>query len=186
VLAYEPQTIMPNGLWYKDRRWVNVFPGNATFTANTFNYIDPRTSFFTFAHSASPAMAINMENVGAKYPVTFVDANGDFLLGSNNYKLNLPKGIPAALFWSVTVYDSLTGSGLDNGQPFPSINTMDKPPANADGSTDIYFGPSSPGEGRNWLKTLPDKGFFVIVRLYGPTKAFFDQSWKPSDIEKVK
>ena len=31
-----------------------------------------------------------------------------------------------------------------------------------------------------------DKGFFVILRLYGPTKAFFDQSWKPSDIEKVK
>ena len=118
--------------------------------------------------------------------MTFVDANGDFLLGANNYKLNLPKSIPAALFWSVTVYDPVTGSGLDNGQAFPSINTMDKPATNPDGSTDIYFGPSSPGEGRNWLKTLPDKGFFVILRLYGPTKAFFDQSWKPSDIEKVK
>ena len=131
-------------------------------------------------------MAVNMENVGAKYPVTFVDANGDFLLGANNDKLSLPKGIPAALFWSVTVYDPVTGSGLDNGQAFPSINTMDKPATTPDGSTDIYFGPTSPGQGRNWLKTLPDKGFFVILRLYGPTKAFFDQSWKPSDIEKMK
>jgi hypothetical protein len=26
----------------------------------------------------------------------------------------------------------------------------------------------------------------VILRLYAPTKAFFDQSWKPSDIEKLK
>jgi len=25
----------------------------------------------------------------------------------------------------------------------------------------------------------------VILRIYGPTKAFFDQSWKPGDIEKV-
>ena len=36
---------------------------------------------------------------------------------------------------------------------------MDKPVANADGSTDIYFGPASPGEGKNWLRTLPNKGF---------------------------
>jgi hypothetical protein len=26
----------------------------------------------------------------------------------------------------------------------------------------------------------------VIFRLYGPTTAFFDKSWKPSDIEKIK
>jgi hypothetical protein len=33
---------------------------------------------------------------------------------------------------------------------------------------------------------VPSKGYFVILRLYGPTKAFFDKSWKPGDIEKVK
>ena len=53
AIAYQPQTIVPNGAWYEDRRWLNVFPGNATFTADTFNYIDPRTGFFTFAYSAS-------------------------------------------------------------------------------------------------------------------------------------
>jgi len=185
ALAYEPQTIVPNGLWYTDRRWLNVFPGNATFTADTFNFIDPRTGFFTNAYSASPGMAVTMVKVGAKYPATFVDADGDFLSGSQSYRLKLPKGTPAALFWSVTVYDSITASGLDNGQPFPSINTMDQPSANADGSTDIYFGPDSPGDGKNWLRTLPDKGFFVILRIYGPTQAFFDKKWKPSDIEKL-
>ena len=102
AIAYEPQTIVSNGTWYKDRRWLNVFPGNATFTADTFNFIDPRTGFFTNAYSASPGMAANMVNVGAKYPATFVDADGEFLSGSKSYKLNLPKGIPAALFWSVT------------------------------------------------------------------------------------
>jgi hypothetical protein len=186
AVSYEPQTIVPNGLWYPDRHWLNVFPGNATFTADTFNYIDPRTGFFTNAYSTSPGMAVNMENVGAKYPATFVDASGAFLSGDKSYKLNLPKGIPAALFWSVTVYDSMTAAQVQNGQPFASINTMDRPPMNADGSTDVYLGPQSPGEGKNWIKTLPGEGFFVILRIYGPTKTFFDKSWKPSDIELVK
>jgi hypothetical protein len=185
AVSYEPQSIVPNGLWYPDRHWLNVFPGNATFTADSFNYIDPRTGFFTNAYSASPGMAINMENVGAKYPATFVDASGAFLSGSKSYKLDLPKGIPAALFWSVTVYDSMTATQLQNGQPFASINTMDKPPANPDGSTEIFLGPQSPGQGKNWIRTVPDKGFFVILRLYGPTRHFFDKSWKPSDITQI-
>ena len=92
---------------------------------------------------------------------------------------------PGALFWSVTVYDPVTGSGLDNGQLFPSINITDKPPVNSDGSTDVYFGPNSPGEGKNWLRTLPAQGFFVIVSIYGPTQALFDKTWKPSDIQKT-
>jgi hypothetical protein len=186
VVAYTPSSLVSNGLWYPDRHWINVFPGNATFTASSFNYLDARTGFFTYAYSASPGMAVSMEKVGAKYPATFVDADGDFLNGGRAYKLHLPANIPAAIFWSATVYDPITGSGLDNGQPFPSLNTMDRPVQNADGSTDLYFGPDSPGTARNWLRTIPDKGFFVILRLYGPTKAFFDRSWKPSDLEKVK
>ena len=63
---------------------------------------------------------------------------------------------------------------------------MDKPAQNADGSFDIYFGPKSPGAGKNWLATLPDKGFFVIFRLYGPKPAFYDQTWSLPDIEKMK
>lgn len=166
------------------QREMNVFPGNADFTADTFNFIDPRTGFFTNAFTASPGMALSMEKVGAKYPTTFVDADGKFLNGSNSYKVNLPRDIPAALFWSLTIYDSANASQVDNGQPFPSINSMDKPQANQDGSVDVYFGPDSPGEGNNWIKTLPDKGYFVILRLYGPTKTFFDKTWKPSDLER--
>jgi hypothetical protein len=130
-------------------------------------------------------MAISLPDVGAKYPFTFKDADGDYLSGDRAYRMHLPAGIPAKLFWSVTAYDVENAAGLDNGQPFPSINQMDKPPTNADGSTDIYFGPTSPGEGKNWVATVPGKGFFVVLRLYGPTKAFFDQAWKPGDIEKL-
>ena len=68
-------------VFYRDRKWINVFPVNPKFTADTFNYIDSRTGFFTYAYSASPGMAISMENVGAKYPAAYTDANGNFLTG---------------------------------------------------------------------------------------------------------
>ena len=48
------------------------------------------------------------------------------------------------------------------------------------------FGPKSPGAGKNWIATVLDKGFFVILRLYGPTQAYFDKTWKPDDVEKVQ
>ena len=128
-----------------------------------------------------------MENVGAKYPVDLRRCRAaTSCSGANSYKLNLPKDIPAALFWSVTVYDPVTGSGLDNGQPFPSLNTMDKPAANADGSTDIYFGPTSPGEGKNWLRDRArTRASSSSCGSTARQKAFFDQTWKPGDIEKV-
>ena len=89
----------------------------------------------------------------------------------------MPSPIPAANFWSLTLYDALTASGLDNGQPFPSLNSHDHPTANADGSFDLYVGPAAPpGKEANWLKTVLGKGYFTILRLYGPTEAFLDQT----------
>ncbi|PYP78704.1 MAG: DUF1254 domain-containing protein [Gemmatimonadetes bacterium] len=185
VIAYSPSTLSPARRSYPDRQYVDAFPANATFSSESINYLDARTGFFTYAYSSSPAMPMNMETVGGIYPSVFTDANGDFLSGDREYGLHLPANIPAAKFWSVTVYDALTGSGLDNGQPFPSLNTMDHPLQNADGSTDIYFGATPPGRGKNWLATVPGKGWFAIIRLYEPQRAFFDQSWMPDDIVRL-
>jgi hypothetical protein len=33
---------------------------------------------------------------------------------------------------------------------------------------------------------VPGKGYFVILRLYGPTEAALDKSWKPGDVEKLR
>jgi hypothetical protein len=179
----------PDGVFtklYQDRQWLNPFPGGSpTFTGSTDDQALLRNAFFSVAYSTSPGMAVSMVGVGAKYPFAFTDAAGNFLSGAKSYRLHLPGDIPTKLFWSITVYDALTASGLDNGQPFPSINTMDKPATSADGSTEIYFGPSSPGDGKNWLRTVPDKGFFVILRLYGPTERFFNQTWRPGDLEQM-
>lgn len=178
----------PGGRYYSDRQWENVFAGqNPQFQASgTFTNLIQRNAYFTTAYAASPGMVVDMVEKGAKYPSTWRDSDGNYLQGGATYQLHLPPNVPAANFWSVTVYDPITASGLDNGQPLPSLNSMDKPAPNADGSFDLFFGPKSPpGKEANWVQTVPDKGYFIILRLYSPKKAFFDQTWKPDDVKRI-
>jgi len=178
----------PGGKYYPDRQWENVFAGqNPLFQASrTFTNLIQRDAYFTSAYATSPGMVVDLVEKGAKYPSTWRDSDGNFLDGGNTYQLHLPPDIPAANFWSVTVYDSIGASGLQNGQPLPSLNSMDKPAQNADGSYDLYFGPKAPdGTQGNWVATVPGKGYFVILRLYSPKEAFFKQTWKPDDLKRV-
>jgi hypothetical protein len=177
---------LPGGLLWEDRQYINAFMGgDPFFLADSYLNLDNRVAYFTDAYSVSPAMAMNFVGMGAKYPVALRDADGNLLTGANTYRLRLPAGVPAKLFWSVTAYDAEHASGLDNGQPLPSINSMDQPTPNADESIDIYFGPNRPAGAENWLRTVPGRGFFTIVRLYGPDQPYFDNTWKPNDIEKL-
>ena len=79
-------------------------------------------------------MVSQTPGLGAKYMIAFTDGEGTPLTGRNNYGLKLPANIPAANFWSVTLYEAENASGLANGQPFPSLGSRDKPAQNADGS----------------------------------------------------
>jgi hypothetical protein len=169
----------PGGV--KDTSWMNV--------AGAYPYLDldARIWMFTDYYSLSPGMISQIPGKGAKYMIGFTDSGGSPLSGASNYRLNLPPNIPAANFWSVTLYEAENASGLANGQAFPSLGSRDKPIQNSDGSTDLYLGPKAPaGKSNNWLATVPGRGYFAILRLYGPTEAAIDKSWKPGDIEKVK
>jgi hypothetical protein len=185
---------------YEDRKWLNPvnnvtarFPNtplDLSFKATSdagYRELDARAWFFTDYYSISPGMVSMTPGKGAFYMIAFEDADGDPLVGDQSYVVNLPKDIPAELFWSVTLYEAENASGLDNGQPFPSLGKLDKPEQSADGSTDIYIGPKAPeGKEDNWLATSPDRGFFAILRLYVPEQAALDGSWKPGDIEKME
>ena len=58
---------------------------------------------------------------------------------------------------------------------------------NADGSVGLYFGPKAPkGLEKNWIPTLPGRGWFAYLRLYGPLEPYFEKSWPLAGIEKVK
>jgi hypothetical protein len=43
-----------------------------------------------------------------------------------------------------------------------------------------------PGHEKNWVKTLAGRGWFPLLRFYGPLQPFFDKTRKPDDIEEVK
>ena len=185
-----------NGVSYKvypDRQWINPMASGNPFDMAWHRpldgslALDARINFFTNYYSWSPGIVSQIPGRGANYMVANFDGQGVPLSGSKNYKLHLPPNVPAANFWSVTLYDAEHSSGLDNGQSFPSLGSRDKPVANADGSIDLYFGAKAPtGKEKNWLVTVPGRGFFAIIRLYSPTEASFDGSWKPSDFEEVK
>ena len=37
-----------------------------------------------------------------------------------------------------------------------------------------------------FFQTVPGRNFLATVRLYGTEDAFYDQTWKPDDLVKVK
>jgi hypothetical protein len=148
--------------------------------------LDARTLFHFTAICVTPAMVNKVVGAGSQYLAAYVDRDGDYLDGGQTYKLHLPPNIPINNFWSVTLYDPMTRSLLQNGMPKPSVNSFDGPEQNNDGSCDLFFGPDAPaGKEKNWVKTVPGKGWFTYIRLYGPLEAFFEQSWKPDDFVKI-
>ncbi len=139
----------------------------------------------------SPAFTAPLPGVGSQYVFALADREGRALDGGTYYRLVLPPDIPAAKFWSVTVYDNQTRSMLDTPQRFPRAGSQGYPTpaavADADGTTTVHFGPDWPDgvpEG-NWIQTTPDRGWFVVLRLYSPLQPFFDKTWRPGEIEAV-
>jgi hypothetical protein len=198
VVAFEEELGGRSLRIYPDRRWINpladITPDNPKPSmdlawknlAGGYLDLDARIWFFSNYYSVSPGMVSQIPGKGAMYMIAFTDSKGDALSGGSNYRLVLPPDIPAGNFWSVTLYEAENGSGLANGQPFPSLGSRDKPATNPDGSTELFLGPQAPaGKEGNWLATVPGKGYFAILRLYGPGESALKRTWKPGDIEKV-
>jgi hypothetical protein len=177
--------------FYEGKSWVTGFVGGSyewlVDGGMGGRFLDARTMFFYVATVNTPAMALEMVGVGSQYAMTAKDKDGNYLDGSKNYKLNIPANAPAKDFWSVVVYDPQTRSELQTSQPYPSKNNKrDELGYNADGSVDLYFGPNPPdGLEKNWTQTVPDKGWFVLLRLYGPLESWFDKTWRPGEFVKV-
>jgi len=154
--------------------------------------LNSRTAFYYAYTLDSPGMIMRLPKVGSQYLIGFVDADKNYFDGGKTYKVALPPNIPAAAFWSFTLYDNQTRSMLQTPQRFPRAGSQSYPSpaaeADADGSTTIYFGPTKPDAAKpgNWIQTMPGKGWFTILRLYSPLETFFTKEWRPSEIELVK
>jgi hypothetical protein len=155
-------------------------------------HLHGQAAFFYVATGITPAMCMRLPGVGSQYLAAMTDAAGNAFDGARTYRVTLPPDIPAGAFWSLTLYDNQTRSMLETPRRFPRAGSQGYPTPAAqpsqDGATTIVIGPDRPPdvpEG-NWVQTLPGQGWFVILRFYSPAVAFFDQSWRPGEVELVR
>jgi hypothetical protein len=175
---------------WPDRRWewASLVPDNADFETASGLDLEARDRWFAQAIVASPAMFRRQEGTGSLYWLGLHDADGDYLDGAQRYRLSIPQPVPAKLFWSVTVYNAQTRSQVQTDQDKAALRSLVELAAvDGDEPVDLYFGPGAPPTGSEdrWIKTVPGRGWFTYVRIYGPEQAAFDGTWRPGDITKI-
>jgi hypothetical protein len=174
---------------YTDRQWFTPFVGGSyQFLDGAERLLDARMMFFFYATGITPAMTESMPGTGSAYAITVRDSTGSYLDGSRTYKVTLPGPIPAKNFWSFTAYDNQTRSLLPTDQKLAGIDsTLSGIQMNEDGGVTIWFGLKAPaGHEKNWVQTMPGKGYNIALRLYGPLEPWFNQTWRPGDLEKAE
>lgn len=119
--------------YYPDSSWANMlWQGGANFETpppmitkeglfkplppTGARTLDSKTAFYYGYTLDSPGMIMRLPRVGSQYLMGFLDGDKNAFDGGKTYKVTLPPNIPAAAFWSFTVYDNQTRSMLDTPQ----------------------------------------------------------------------
>jgi hypothetical protein len=142
----------PTWFYYPDSAWWNYLfitgyefetpipmitrDGVKPFPPTGYRTLDARTNFFYGITGISPGMAMRLTNIGSQYLFASLDADKNYFDGSKTYKCTLPKGIPEANFWSLTLYDNMTRSMLDTPQRYPRAGSQSYPSPAAEASAD--------------------------------------------------
>ena len=110
----------------------------------------------------------------AIYYTAVTDGSGQKLTGAKRYTITFKEQmqcispIPPG-FWSISVYDSVTGFTVPNSIDRYALGSDDKLRRNKDGSFTLYVQRDNPGPNReaNWLPTALGP-FYLIIRVYAP------------------
>jgi hypothetical protein len=154
---------------------------------SNYTQIDQRASWFYEAIGNSTGMQGRILGFGQAYLETSKDKDNHWLEGAKNYKIHIPADVPARQFWSITLYDNVTRYPVVTDQGSADISSRKDIDKNADGSVDVYFGPSKPnGSNRNYIKTISGRGWFPYFRFYGPGEKYFDKTWSLEDIVEIR
>ena len=166
--------------------WHWVILVKPTQETDSYSQVDERLHYTYGAIYTSPGIGVTKAGPGAQYVQVFKDKDGNRFDGGKSYRLHLPANVPAAAFWSLTIYDTATRSMIQNPSGDAAHSSYDKLKTNTDGSTDLYFGPKAPaGMESNWVETVAGKAWYPMLRFYSPKEGLFDGTWKLPDVERV-
>jgi hypothetical protein len=176
-----------NVKYYAERQWTTIAPPGRLETEYswvfpTYIALEDRGAYFQPIFSS-----VKTFGAATFYLANAKDVNGDWLDGGKTYKLTVPADAPVKNFWSVIAYDLETGAFIPEMQRDGIASSTAGIETNADGSVDVYFGPSAPeGKEANFVPTADGRRFFVLFRFYGPEPAVFDKSWMLNDFEPMQ
>ena len=177
--------------YWEGTNWYKSFDFTVPQITNYKVELDERAVWFYEAVTSSEGMVNPTPGKGQVYMTTKRDNIGNLLRADKTYVLHVPKDVPVAQFWSLSLYSENTRRNYDNGGTEIASASLDSKMKqlqfNEDGSIDLYIGAKAPeGKESNFMKTTGQDGWFVYFRLYAPTEPFFDKSYKLPDFEVVE
>jgi hypothetical protein len=168
--------------------WVGLVPANADFETPGGLDLEARERWFAQAIVTSPAMFRREQGSGSLYWLAARDADGAYLDGAHGYRLEVPQPVPGKLFWSLTVYDAKTRSQAASDQGKAALRSLfELRELDPDAPAELLVGPTAPAGAAadRWIQTVPGRGWFAYVRIYGPEAPAFDGRWSLPDFERV-
>jgi hypothetical protein len=95
-----------SALYGENSGWEDAMAGmDPQIDLETYSMFNERTSYTYEAITTSAGMVSRVAGKGSAYLGSYYDADGNALMGGNNYSLHIEPNPPAANFWSITVYD---------------------------------------------------------------------------------
>ena len=184
TLLYKPRD--RRAYFYDDSSWKTAFVGGShEFLADGARLLDFRAMMHYVGTGITPAMTHAAVGVGSQYAYTAEDATGGLagrrqglhphparphpgqdVLGRRH--LRHPDPIAAADRQPLSEHPQPRRRPPHRGQRRHHHPLRAHPTADAD---------------VNWLRTIPGKSWFPILRLYGPLEPWFDQTWRPGEIQ---
>ncbi|GAA2813680.1 DUF1254 domain-containing protein [Kitasatospora sp. CM 4170] len=188
--ATRPPEDHPAGEW---RSGLHLFDfntdylGPGTIDDPEWRIPDRRAAYLSRAAAARAGLWGN-HAYEAVFAMTYDDADGRPLSGAHAYTLRFDEPPPAEAFWSLTMY------GLPDyylvANPIERYAIGDRTPGlvyGDDGSLTLLLQhepPADPAAAANWLPT-PEGGFRPIIRLYQPTQAVLDGTYRVPPIRRI-
>jgi hypothetical protein len=174
--------------YWRDRHYMSLLQtdANKTFSFVYDDYVDliSRAAEYFWCTYMPKVLS---DTPATQYMVAMADKEGRLLQAGKLYRLDVPADMPVKQFWSLTVYDRATMAFIYSKSDRTTLSSYDlgKMKKNRDGGVSIYIGPKPPaGLEANWIPTA-GKRPLPVVRLYGPTEAFNNKTFKLPDFALV-